>query len=196
MKAFRAMADEEGIVPPKSTAAILEAANRNVGGEEQLRQYFNAQQGEQRGTFVWSMKNLYRLVTKIDSAFEREGWKRFEDYVMSSYDKDKLGKYLADNPLGTIIDDEDEKIEIETYVAQKTYRDAPLPFNLYVEFDTRLKNYLGIFSQEVLQLKLFNSTFLSTLKYYCRAHVSIQGNGVQRVSINYGSGKFEVWGPE
>ena len=32
MKAFRAMADEEGIVPPKSTAAILEAANRNVGG--------------------------------------------------------------------------------------------------------------------------------------------------------------------
>ena len=142
------------------------------------------------------MKNLHRLVTKIDSAFEREGWKRFENYTMSAYDKDKLGKYLAENPLEAIIDDEDEKINIEAYVAGKSYRDAPLPFTLYVEFDVRLKNYLGLFSQEALQLKLFNSSFLSTLKYYCRAHVAIQGKGAQRVSINYASGNFEVWGPE
>ena len=42
MKAFAALADDEGIAEPKAIAAILAAVGRDVGGEEQLRQYFNA----------------------------------------------------------------------------------------------------------------------------------------------------------
>ena len=67
---------------------------------------------------------------------------------MSNYDKEKLGKYLAENPLEAILDKEGEKIKIERFIAKKSYNGALLPFALYVEFDARLKNYLGIFSQE------------------------------------------------
>ena len=110
---------------------------------------------------------------KIDSAFGGEGWRPFREHQMSEYDEVRLGRYLTENPLEALIDEEEEAIKVETYIAERSYRDAPLPFTLYVEFDTRLKNYLGIFSQEALQLKLFNSTFLGTLKYFCRAHVAI-----------------------
>ena len=81
-------------------------------------------------------------------------------------------------------------------MVEKSYREAPLPFTLYVEFDVRLKDYLGIFSQEALQQKLFNSSFLGTLKYFCRAYLNLTGKGVQRISVNYEYGKFETWGPE
>lgn len=91
---------------------------------------------------------------------------------MNSYNNERLGKYLEDNPLEGMIDDSDETIQIEAYVVEKSFKQAPLAFTLYVEFDSRLKRYLGMFSHEFLQDKLFNSTFIGTLKYFCRAHLT------------------------
>ena len=136
-------------------------------------------QNVMRGTiFFFNYLNFQKLVKKIDQGFERDDWKPFSEHQFSNYDKEKIGTYLKENPLSSILDDEDEPIKIETFIVEKTFKMAPLPFTLYLEIDSRLKDYLSMFSLEMLQQKLFNSTFLATVNYFCRAYLNLWGKGL------------------
>lgn len=79
-----------------------------------------------RGTiFIFNQENFEHLIDKIDSAFQRDGWQQYdkEKHEFNNYDKEKIGKYLEENPLGSIIDfEEEDDLKVQTYVVEKSYK--------------------------------------------------------------------------